>query len=180
MSEPSAAAVRELVDKQALYELVVRYCRAIDRRDFALLRSLYCDDAVDDHGAMFCGAADDYVRWVETALQSMAVTVHSLSNALFAVDGDRAEGEVHATSYHRTVGPDAWEFVIGGRYLDHYRRQGGVWRFHRRAIVTDWATARPFDAPGHREFASMTPEGRADGTDPSYTLLSRFPPAGQG
>ncbi len=53
-----------LIDKQALSELVHSYCRACDRRDFALLRSLYHDDAIDDHGTMFRGTADEYLAWL--------------------------------------------------------------------------------------------------------------------
>jgi hypothetical protein len=45
-----AKQLQTLIDKQALHELVLRYCRACDRRDFALLRSLYHDEAIDDHG----------------------------------------------------------------------------------------------------------------------------------
>ena len=56
--------LQELIDKQALQELVLSYCRACDRRDFVLLRTLYHDDAVDEHGAMFCGSADEYVAWL--------------------------------------------------------------------------------------------------------------------
>ena len=49
------ATLRELLDKQALHELVLTYCRACDRRDLRLLCSLYHDDAIDDHGSMFKG-----------------------------------------------------------------------------------------------------------------------------
>ena len=43
--------LQTLIDKQALAELVHSYCRACDRRDFALVRTLYHDDAIDDHGS---------------------------------------------------------------------------------------------------------------------------------
>ena len=43
--------LQTLLDKQALAELVYGYCRACDRRDFALVRTLYHDDAIDDHGS---------------------------------------------------------------------------------------------------------------------------------
>ena len=63
-----ADALQTLIDKQALHELVLRYCRACDRRDFVLLRSLYHDDAIDDHGAMFCGSADEFLVWLPPLL----------------------------------------------------------------------------------------------------------------
>ena len=50
-----ADTVQQLIDKQQLLELSLEYCRAIDRRDFVRLRSLYHDDAIDDHGGMFRG-----------------------------------------------------------------------------------------------------------------------------
>ena len=79
---------RELLDHAALRDLVMRYCRGIDRRDFALVRACYHDDAIDDHGGMFHGSADDYVVWVAEVLKAMECTLHSVSNSLFAVAGD--------------------------------------------------------------------------------------------
>lgn len=37
-------------EKAQLQEPVMLYCRGCDRRDFALVRSLYHDNAIDDHG----------------------------------------------------------------------------------------------------------------------------------
>ena len=48
-------AIQELLDKQALHEIAMRYTRAIDRPDRELLLSLYHDDAIDHHGTMFKG-----------------------------------------------------------------------------------------------------------------------------
>jgi len=44
-----------VADRLALQDLVQKYSRAIDRRDFALLRTLYHEDAIEDHGGMFSG-----------------------------------------------------------------------------------------------------------------------------
>ena len=60
---------RALLDRIALTDLVMRYCRGIDRRDYALVRSLYHDDAIDDHGNMFCGSPDDFVESLNNDLQ---------------------------------------------------------------------------------------------------------------
>nr|WP_213245328.1 nuclear transport factor 2 family protein [Gordonia pseudamarae] len=39
--------LRDLLDRQAICDVVARYCRAIDRRDFDLLRTCYHPGAVD-------------------------------------------------------------------------------------------------------------------------------------
>lgn len=166
--------LRELLDKQALLELVLTYCRACDRRDFALVRSLYHDDAVDDHGAMFRGSADEYVAWLPGVMANFEATVHSLSNALFVVAGDQAQGELYTVAYHRTPAPAAREITIGGRYLDHYERRAGRWKFSRRALALDWCRVTAVDPGAYREFAAGAPAGRTDANDPSYLALSFF------
>jgi len=163
-----------LIDKQALYELVLTYCRACDRRDFALVRSLYHDDAIDDHGSMFRGPPDDFVAWLPQVMAQFAATVHSITNALFVVKGSRAQGELYSTAYHRTHPPNDREIFIGGRYLDRYERRGGGWKFLHRSLAQDYCRVNPVDESAYREFAAGTPSGRTDGSDPSYLALSWF------
>jgi hypothetical protein len=171
--------LQSLIDKQALAELVLTYCRAVDRRDFALLRSLYHDDAVDDHGAMFCGSADEYLAWLPPVLGQFESTVHALRNMLFVVDGANAQGELYAVAYHRTRARPAREIVIGGRYFDRYERRRGTWRFSRRSLALDWCRVTPVDADAYREFAAGAPPGRDDADDPSYRALSWFTRGGE-
>jgi SnoaL-like domain len=172
--EQMADPLRELIDQQALRELVLRYCRACDRRDFALLRTLYHDDAIDDHGAMFCGSADEYLAWLPAVMANFEATVHSITNALFEVRGEQAQGELYTVAYHRTHPPAARDIVIGGRYLDHYERRAGTWKFLRRALALDWCRVTPVDEGAYREFAAGAPVGRTDQDDPSYLALSFF------
>lgn len=171
--------LQSLIDKQALAELVLTYCRAVDRRDFALLRSLYHDDAVDDHGAMFCGSADQYLAWLPPVLAQFESTVHALSNMLFVVDGASAQGELYAVAYHRTRAPPAREIVIGGRYFDSYERRRGAWKFRRRSLALDWCRVTPVDADAYRELAAGAPPGRDDAEDPSYRALPWFTRGGE-
>jgi len=169
-----ADSVRELSDKQALLELVLTYCRACDRRDFALLRSLYHDDAIDDHGAMFRGSPDEYVAWLPGVLQNFEATSHSISNALFRLEADAAQGELYSIAYHRTHPPRAREIIIGGRYLDRYERRAGAWKFLHRSLALDWCRTEAVDPAAYGEFAAGAPAGRADLQDPSYLALSFF------
>jgi hypothetical protein len=174
----SDASVGDLIARDALRRLVTAYSRAVDRRDFALLRSLYHDDALDSHGTMFEGGADAYVAFCAEALSAYEATVHYVVNMTFEIDGDTAEGEIHKINYHRTAGPDAQEIVTGSRSLDRYQRRGGEWRFVSRAITLDWARKQPVDPRAYEDFAAASPPGRAGPDDLSYRLLSSFTRSG--
>lgn len=169
-----ADSLQTLIDKQALHELVLTYCRACDRRDFVLLRSLYHDDALDDHGSMFRGSADEFLAWLPPVLANFEATVHSITNALFVVKAHSAQGELYSVAYHRTHPPQARDILIGGRYLDHYERRAGVWKFLRRSLALDSCRVAAVDAAAYREFAAGAPPGRTDAEDPSYLALSYF------
>lgn len=169
-----ADSLQTLIDKQALHELVLTYCRACDRRDFVLLRSLYHDDAFDDHGSMFRGSADEYLAWLPPVLANFEATVHSITNALFVVQADSAQGELYTIAYHRTHPPQARDILIGGRYLDRYQRRAGVWKFLHRSLALDSCRVEAVDAGAYREFAAGAPRGRTDAEDPSYLALSYF------
>ena len=61
--------MQALIDKDAIRDLVLAYSRGVDRQDFALLRSLYTPDGVEDnHAGLFTGSASDYVDWLEASL----------------------------------------------------------------------------------------------------------------
>ncbi|MCA0448237.1 MAG: nuclear transport factor 2 family protein [Proteobacteria bacterium] len=167
-------AIADLLARDALRRLVTAYSRAIDRRDMAMLRSLYHDDACERHGRMFAGGPDAYVTWVEEALSKYAMTSHYVTNTSFFIEGDRGEGEIYKINYHRTHGPQAQETITGSRSFDIYRREGGCWRFQSRDIALDWATTRAVDESAYRDSAAASPPGQAGAADPSYLLLHHF------
>lgn len=166
---PRSAA--ELADLDCLERLVTTYSRAIDRRDLALLRSLYHDDAVEEHGQMFSGSPDGYVEFVRGALAGYAAIAHYVVNALFELDGDAAEGETYKINYHCTHAPDAREVITGSRSLDRFARRDGEWRFLRRSVVLDWARTQPADSSAYDDFVAGSPHGSPGAGDLSYALL---------
>jgi hypothetical protein len=159
-----------LLDRVAIIELVSRYCRGIDRRDFALVRSLYHDDARENHGAMFSGSPDEFVAWLADFMPVWDATIHTIGNSVVVVDGDRAEGEHQVRAWHRSQGPDRKEYAVHGRYLDRYERRDGVWKFSERAIVFDHGTMRDVDEDAIAQLGGDAAHGRADRDDPSWNL----------
>jgi hypothetical protein len=177
MAAPTDAQLKTLLvaaDKLALHELVQKYSRAIDRRDFDLLRSLYHEDATEEHGGMFHGPVADYIAWLPEVLAKNEATAHYVVNALFEVDDDYAEGEVYKINYHRTLPPNGIETITGSRSHDRFARRDGVWRFTYRGIVLDWSTIRPVDPNAYKQFAASSPPARPDATDLSYDRLGLF------
>ncbi len=53
----------ELVDRELIRDLVQRYARGVDRRDFELVRSCYHADAIDEHGP-YVGGVDGFVEFL--------------------------------------------------------------------------------------------------------------------
>lgn len=174
MSElaPHVIGLEELATREALRHLATAYGHAIDRRDWALLRALYLDDAVDDHTPYYCGPVDGYIAWLPTMMANWRATMHTALSCLFAIDGDHAQGEITARAWHLTL-DGTRQFVAWGRYADHYARRDGVWRFARRSFILDFAEDLPVDSGDH--FGSEgVGTGRAGADDPVYARLSLF------
>jgi hypothetical protein len=165
------SSLQELLDRQALAELVACYSRAIDRRDFALLHSLYLPEAIHDHGGLFRGGRDAFVAWLSTAMQGGA-THHLVGNTLFAIDGDRAEGEVYTINFHVIGRAESRDYIASGRYLDTYRRENGRWRFASRQRLLDWAWEGPSAPAGTGATIARGLPGPDDAATTRLPLLS--------
>lgn len=128
--------IEDLLDKQALYENIINYCRGIDRMDVALMKSTYWPDGSDDHGR-FVGNAHD---WCDVGMKSRDLLVscnHHLSNVLIDLAGNRARREsmfLVVTTYKN----DPKCQFLGGRYRDLCEKRDGEWRVLNRTCVWDW------------------------------------------
>jgi hypothetical protein len=175
MSAVSDAALAAILDKDALREIAMRYSRAIDRRDGALLATVYHDDAHDEHGTFFDGPAADFIARLDETMAVFEVTQHQISNTSYRLDGDRAEGELYFTAYHRTVPPEVKHVTVRGRYLDRYERRNGEWRIAYRKLV--WDSYETIDVlPSDTGMLQALGEMGAGAGDYSYralTLLGR-------
>jgi ketosteroid isomerase-like protein len=146
-------ALQQLIDKDAIRDLVLCYSRAIDRKDVELLRDLYTADATDTHGDTFDGPADAYCDFIEQSLPYMPYSGHHVCNHMVSVEGDEGNGEVYALAYHvipsQNGSGEREEDFMAVRYIDNYRRcTDGKWRFSKRVVTYDLQIRRPFTGGG--------------------------------
>ena len=165
--------IQALWDHQQIQQVMARYCRAIDRLDKELLKTVYWPDAVDNHG-IFNGNAWEFAEYIIPMLQGMRCTMHQTSNMVIELQGDLAAVETYVNAYHLADGENGaqHDFVVGGRYVDRFERRNGEWRIARRTFVMDWnqnltATVL-WDGP---LYGKLEVRGRRDRSDLSYSLF---------
>lgn len=184
--------LRLALDRQEIEHVLKLYCRAIDRCDLELLRTIYHPDGTDDHGS-FSGNAMAFAETIIPSLQEGILDgMHTVTHCTIDVEGDFATSEAYYWAYQRThggeeavtgfFGPDyaakakaegtidqPQDYYCGGRYIDLFERRHDQWKILRRRITNEWNDIRPshrITDQGH--VAHYNLPGRRDRQDPVY------------
>lgn len=172
-------ALQQLLDKQAIYELVNSYCQASDRHDHEKLRSLYHPDAIDDHGGFFNGLASEFIDQLPAIQAPMKILHHNLTTINIVLDESNdechyAEGEIYVLAYHQVeTDKGLIDLLIGGRYLDKYEKRNGEWKFSYKAVLADWAKIdNPSQTCLDHPLLTGSYIGKPGKDDPAYSLFS--------
>lgn len=167
-------AIDELLAKQQIHEVLLRYCRGLDRLDGDLILSCYHPDATDDHG-LFNGSGADFVPYALPHLATMRWTSHNVISSLIEIQGDVAASECYIVVYHRMPsrsGTDT-DHIVGLRYVDRFeRRNDGPWLIAHRQLVYDWSRIDPVDREW--EFGEAFSVGARDRSDASYVAFEEI------
>ncbi|KRB85487.1 hypothetical protein ASE00_01440 [Sphingomonas sp. Root710] len=176
MSDDFEQVVAELKARQDIHDLLVRYCRGVDRCDTEMIRSCFHEDGWDNHG-FFDGPA---MEFAEQAAQSLATrftsTHHFMTNEHVEIDGDTARSEtcnltiLRAEAEGRKSDTLAWS-----RYLDRIERRDGVWKIAHRTLVSDGTHV--IEVAGENARLSQGKPGGRRAQDPSYGFFDRRPGA---
>lgn len=142
--------------RRQVADVLYRYCRGIDRKDFEVFRSAYHPDAYDDHG-LYKGNVDGLIEWLSNRHQNIDQSMHFIGNMLIDLDlpQDRAFCESYCTITQRIrESGSAFDSAsgrcieIGCRYLDQLERRDGHWAFTRHIVVYEWWREGPLaDVP---------------------------------
>jgi SnoaL-like domain len=158
----TSATAEELRDKQAIRDVLQNYCRAIDRFDRDLARTLWSAGATVDYIGTFQGTGEGFMDWIWETHPGFDATSHQITNVTVALKGDKAASEGAVTvRVRRQDGRDLW---ASGRYLDRWSRRDGVWAIDERVYVRDVYSL-------YAVVGGMDTVGRRDAGDPAYALL---------
>lgn len=140
--EKADSAALSSDDRFAIHDLLVDYCRHLDRMDLASLARLFTPDCVviygpdpnlTAHGAKALEASLARMwRWTRTA--------HHLSNVrIWSGGSDSARSESCVTAWHER--PDGSTATVYGRYLDRLVRTPHGWCIAERRMEMNGADA---------------------------------------
>ncbi len=132
------ADVQELIDRQRIWECLLRYTRGMDRLDRELTLSAYHPGAMEDHGAVI----SPYEPFVDQVLEfhrtQEIATQHIMSNHSCVIEGDTAHAETYVTCYSvRKEGADGYSL---GRFVDRLEKRDGRWGVVSRVSTREGAT----------------------------------------
>ena len=155
MDSIDESAVRQLLDRQAIWDALLKYTRGMDRLDRDLVIDAFHPDAKDDHCVIVGNREDIADNGMTMHRAENRKTHHCLTNHYCELDGDTAHTETYFVYFGaQEEGPTD---VLGGRYLDDLERRDGEWRISRRLCFIEWS--------------SSLPEGASTGTSASLGAL---------
>ena len=167
MSSDVDRAVQDLLDKDAIREVIYRYSRGLDRMDKEMAYSVWHPDGTALYYNIFEGTGHGFVDWVWEAHEAMESHSHQMTNILIQLDGDKAVSETYALVTLRS-NPNAEgkqsEIFTRSRYLDRWSKRDGRWAIDHRTHVMDLQTVDGVSQPGDAE-------SRRDQKDPSFQLF---------
>jgi hypothetical protein len=171
-------------------QLIARFGRGVDRRDYPLVRSLFVPEAVDDHG-LYSGTVEQFIEGFDARHRTMPEAQHlngptivhevdSEARHLLVETGCVAwsrvlpEGPIPSTFYDGPTIPaesaNSRLATVANRYLDLICEFEGELRFVYRTIIFEWRSVTEAE-PGDL-FPESWPIAKRDTTDPSYRSLA--------
>lgn len=135
---------QDISDRFEIQDLLVRYCHAVDRRDWPQFERLFTDDAVLDYSAFGGprGGVRELSAFLDGAVAAMQGTQHTISTSLIELAGDsaRARTAAHVTMVRQSpAGP----IFVGLWYRDRLQRTRDGWRIGERVQEYAWMHAAP-------------------------------------
>ncbi|MGH7899581.1 MAG: nuclear transport factor 2 family protein, partial [Candidatus Binatia bacterium] len=120
-------------DKDAIRELIARYCFLIDGKQYDEWAKTFAEDAVFEVVGTFKFEGREAIRAFADNIplneQGLPGFKHCTLNHVVSVDGDRAKAECYVVLVNDGK---PLQINMAGRYEDDLVKQGGRWLFRKR------------------------------------------------
>jgi SnoaL-like domain len=157
-------------DRQQIRDLILGYCRGVDRLDLDLVRAAYHPGGIDHHTG-FDGPVEEYIPWLARVLPRLDGTMHLVANHLVEFSGPRAVSETYGLAVHWGSPADdpALNFTSGFRYVDRLECREGRWGIVERHAVREFT-----HSDAQRRVAVPAVRGSRTPDDPVFVQLARL------
>jgi 3-phenylpropionate/cinnamic acid dioxygenase small subunit len=142
--------LQHMLDRQAIVDLTIAYCWAIDSHDWDTLRSqVFTADAVAILGDERKGV-EAIVTRITRALSPLDASQHLVTNHQVTISGDRSTATSRCGFQAQHVRADApnvdtlgCNYIVAGTYADRVVNTPDGWRIAHRTLTTVWTSGNP-------------------------------------
>ena len=131
-----------LEDKDAIRDLMTRYCLSIDAGRYDEWVDCFTEDGTFNSPILGKWQGADKLRAFTAKYKEWtgdAQPRHCVMNILIELGGETATAESYLLMTHAAQGKT--ELVISGRYEDQIEKVEGMWRFKERKVCPDTSPA---------------------------------------
>jgi 3-phenylpropionate/cinnamic acid dioxygenase small subunit len=131
---------QEIADRIEIQDLMVRYARAIDTKDYGLLDTCFMPDAHVDYVSSggTKGPYPEVRAWLEKALAPFPAMMHLVANNQVELNGDQANSRTYVINPMGFPNKDGslHVFTVAAHYVDKLVRTPDGWRIAERIEET--------------------------------------------
>lgn len=132
--------MQAVVDERDIVRVALRYARALDTKDWALLDEVFLPDSTAVLGGSTLLDGIEAIRArVRTALEALDASQHLVGNHEVDVVADTATHRCYVQAQHvRRAAPGGPNYIVAGIYEDRLVRTAAGWRIAHRTLSVTW------------------------------------------
>ena len=142
--ERDTVDLQSVHDKIEIHELLARYARGVDSKDWELWKAVFTPEATIDYSSAGAavGSRDEVAVWLEQSLGQVPMTQHFITNIEVEVHGDRATARAMFFNPMLLPRMTAQSYCGGNYYHDLVRTPEG-WKSERLVEENVWFVNHP-------------------------------------
>jgi hypothetical protein len=140
---------QEISDRLEIEDLLVRYCYAVDDRNWDIYRDIFTTDAIidDTKTGGIKSNVEDHITYMKKALTKILLSQHAISTSMIDIKGDSATVRTHCSCPMKLDlgGGKTQIFFQGLWYYDKLVRTADGWKIKDRYEDGYWNQNVPAD-----------------------------------